>query len=282
MSVKGIYTALSGSLAQSLKMDTIANNIANVNTTGFKRDQQVFNEYLTSFEKEQEVMRVPRVPASIESFYDMNGGDNAHVNSTGTFTDFSQGALKKTGNPMDVAIEGSGFFEVLTPQGVRLTRAGNFMLDGNGQLVTKEGFPVLREQTDEAQASAVDGVSNTIDPNQRIVQVSGQQPIHISDFGEIYEGNNLIGKLSVLNVLNTESLQKEGSNHYNFKGNSTPQVAQLNNPNLRQGFLESSNINVVQEMTDMIATQRAFESTQKAIQAFDQMSDKLVNVVGKI
>ena len=88
MSTKGIYTALSGSLAQSLKIDTIANNIANVNTTGFKRDQQTFNEYLTAAEKEPEVIQVPRVPASIESFYDMNGGDKGFVNAAGTYTNF--------------------------------------------------------------------------------------------------------------------------------------------------------------------------------------------------
>lgn len=275
MSSKGIFTALSGSLAQSLKMDTIANNIANVNTTGFKRDQQVFSEYLTAFEKEPNTMTIPRGPASIESFYHMNGGDTAQVDSAGTFTDFSQGALKKTGNPLDIALEGQGFFEILTPQGVRLTRAGNFMLDGNGQLVTKDGFPVLKTQEE-----GVDAVST--DPNQRIIQVSGQRNLHISDYGEVFEGNERVGKISVMNVLNPDTLQKEGSNHYNFKSNATPQMTQMNNPNLRQGFLETSNINVVQEMTEMIATQRAFESTQKAIQAYDQMSDKLVNVVGKV
>lgn len=276
MSSKGIFTALSGALAQSLKMDTIANNIANVNTTGFKRDQQVFNEYLTALEKEQETIQVPRIPASIESFYHMNGGDNSQVNAAGTFTDFSQGALKNTGNSMDVAIDGQGFFEVLTPQGVRLTRAGNFMLDGSGLLVTKEGFPVLKAQEDSAEGAA------SLDPAQRTVQVSGQNNIHISDFGEIFDGPNRLGKVSVLNVINPDSLHKEGTNNYTFKTNSTPQIIQMNNPNLRQGFLETSNINVVQEMTDMIATQRAFESTQKAIQAYDQMSDKLVNVVGKV
>ncbi|HRO68072.1 MAG TPA: flagellar hook basal-body protein, partial [Pseudobdellovibrionaceae bacterium] len=144
MSLKGVYTALSGAIAQTQKLDTIANNIANVNTPGFKRDEVTFQEYLTANEKEQQVMNVPRVPASIESFYDMQGGDKSYVDLKGTFTDQSQGSLRPTGNKFDIAIDGKGFFEVMTPQGVRLTRAGNFTMDGNGRLVTKDGFPVLK------------------------------------------------------------------------------------------------------------------------------------------
>ena len=126
MSIKGLFTALSGAMAQTQKIDTIANNIANVNTTGFKKDQQTFGEYLTSYEKEPQVIQVPRVTASIESFYDMNGGDKAFVDSTGTYTNFEQGSLKFTGGKLDLALDGAGFFEVSTPAGVQLTRAGNF------------------------------------------------------------------------------------------------------------------------------------------------------------
>lgn len=275
MSTKGIYTALSGSLAQSLKMDTIANNIANANTAGFKRDQQVFNEYLNSFEKEQEVNTVPRNLASIESFYHMNGGDQAAVNAKGTFTDFSQGSLKNTGNPLDLAIEGKGFFEVLTPQGVRLTRAGNFTLNGTGQLVTKDGYPVLKAPQAGAEAGA-----NAADAASRILQITGRE-VHISDTGEVIEGTDNLGQLSVVNALNPDSLQKIGNNNYGFKDNMAPQLVQVTTPAIRSGFVEGSNVNIVQEMTDMITTQRAFESTQKAIHAYDSMADKLVNVVGK-
>src|SRR5690606_19114825 len=111
MSTKGIYTAVSGAIAQSSRLDTIANNIANSNTTSFKKDKQLFNEYLSANEKLPDVMQVPKVPASIESFYDMQGGDKAYVNAAGTFTDFSQGMLAPSGNNNDMAIEGKGFFE---------------------------------------------------------------------------------------------------------------------------------------------------------------------------
>ncbi len=270
MSTKGIYTALSGSLAQSLKIDTIANNIANVNTTGFKRDQQTFNEYITAMEKPSEVIQVPRVPASIESFYDMNGGDKSFVNAAGTYTNFEQGSLKSTGGKLDVAIDGKGFFEVATPSGVLLTRAGNFTVDGNGQLVAKDGSPVLMEGSSE---SSID---------QRTVRFSGQSQPYISDGGEVFDGEKKLGKLSLVQVNNPDSLQKVGGNNYGFKINMPPDLVQIAQPSLKQGFIETSNVNIVNEMTEMITAQRVFEGTQKAISAYDAMADKLINVVGSV
>ena len=106
-----LWIAKTGLDAQQTRMSVIANNLANVNTTGFKKDRQVFSEYLSTYEKPDSQIMVPRVPASIESFYDMQGGDNAYVNPAGTYTNFEQGGLKSTGNPLDVALEGKGFFE---------------------------------------------------------------------------------------------------------------------------------------------------------------------------
>ncbi|MFP5520153.1 MAG: flagellar basal-body rod protein FlgF [Bdellovibrionia bacterium] len=269
MAVKGVYTALSGAIAQSAKMDTIANNMANVNTPAFKRDTQLFQEYVTAHEKEPPVTPIPRDVASIESFYDMQGGDKAYVDLRGTFTDFSQGSLKHTGNKFDVALDGKGFFEVMTPNGVRLTRAGNFTLDGNGQLVTKDGYPVLL-------AGAADA-----DPASRVIRAEGGGDFNVSDQGDISVGGEPLGRFSVVNVLNPDSLIKQGQNLYNFKANMAPELETIAVPSMKQGFVEGSNVNIVQEMTDMIQTQRVFESTQKAISAYDSMSDKAVNVVGK-
>src|SRR5262245_24775503 len=136
MSSKGIFSAVSGAMAQNSRLDTIANNLANVNTSAFKKDRQVFSEYLSAYEKPPDVINVPRIPASIESFYDMQGGDNAYVNPSGTYTNFAQGALRSTGSALDLAIEGRGFFEVLTPQGLRWTRGGGLQIDNSGRLVT--------------------------------------------------------------------------------------------------------------------------------------------------
>ncbi|HEX4922791.1 MAG TPA: flagellar hook basal-body protein, partial [Bdellovibrionales bacterium] len=137
MSTKGVFTAVSGAMAQSARMDTIANNIANVNTPAFKKDGQLFREYLTSYEKQSDVIEAPRDPATIESFYNMQGGDKSYADNIGTYTDYTQGSLKQTGNPLDLALEGKGFFEVLTPQGIRYTRNGTFHQDAEGRVVTK-------------------------------------------------------------------------------------------------------------------------------------------------
>ncbi len=270
MSTKGVYTALSGAMAQSLKLDTIANNLANVNTPGFKKDQQIFKEYLTANEKMPEVIQVPKVPGSVESFYDMQGGDKSFVDTAGTYTNFAQGTLRSTGNPMDVAIDGKGFFEVATPNGVRFTRVGAFKIDGNGQLVTKDGHPVLKA----GEAGA--------DPASRVIRISGQAQVIITDSGDIYEGDNNIGKLSLVDVPQKDSLNKIGASLFDFKSNAKPEVVNVESPSFKQGYVEGSNVNVVQEMTDMIATTRVFESTQKAIHAYDSMADKLINVVGSV
>lgn len=266
---KGLFTAVSGAIAQTTKLDTIANNLANVNTPGFKRDSQLFKEYLSAYEKEPNVVQVPRVPASIESFYDMQGGDKSYVDIAGTYTDFTQGFLKQTGNPLDVAIEGKGFFEVLTPEGVRLTRAGDFSLDAEGRIVTKQGFPVLK-----------DGGLGA-DPNSRTIKTNGQK-VSVSSTGEIFGGNENLGKLSLLNVSNKESLQKTGNGMFAFRENMNPNITVATEITVHQGAIEASNVNTVREMTDMISANRTFESTQKAIQAYDEMHKKLVTEVPKL
>jgi flagellar basal-body rod protein FlgG len=257
-------------MAQALKLDTISNNIANVNTPSFKRDQQMFREYLTANEKPPEVIQVPKVPASIESFYDMQGGDKSFVDSAGTYTDFSQGGMRHTGNPLDMAIDGKGFFEIATPSGLRLSRLGSFSLDGNGQLVTKEGWPVLSAGGEGA------------DPASRTIKASGLQQLTITENGDVYEGDNKVAKLSMVQVADLDGLQKVGNSLYQFKAGSSPEVQDVASPSLKQGYLEASNVNIVQEMTDMIATTRTFEATQKAIHAYDSMAEKLVNTVPKI
>ncbi len=266
---KGIFTAVSGAIAQSAKLDTIANNLANVNTPGFKRDSQLFREYLTSYEKEPGVITVPRVPASIESFYDMQGGDKSYVDLNGTHTDFSQGGLRQTGNKLDAAIEGTGFFEVLTPEGPRLTRAGSFNVDGEGRLVTKQGYPVLKDG----------GLGQP--PQGREIKLQSANVV-ISPSGEVFDAGQSVGRLSVLNVGNKDAVQKTGQNLFAFRDNLEPQLSVAQDAKIHQGFVETSNVNVVREMTDMIAATRTFESTQKAIQAYDQMNGKVVNEVPKL
>jgi flagellar basal-body rod protein FlgF len=271
MSTKGIYTALSGAMAQNSRLDTIANNIANSNTPAFKRDQQVFKEYLTANEKPPEVIQVPRIVASIESFYDMQGGDKSFVDQAGTYTDYTQGGMKQTGNSLDLGLDGKGFFEVATSQGTRLTRNGAFKIDGQGQLVTKDGFPIL--------LSAQPGT----DPAQRVLRLDPRGgAVTVLEDGTVFQNSQSLGKLSVVDVTNPDVLHKQGDSLYTFKPNLPPEVVNVDRPNIKQGYLEGSNVNIVREMTDMITASRSFESAQKAIHAYDQMNDKLVNVVPKL
>lgn len=262
MSSKGIYSALSGAMAQSQRLDTISNNIANSNTTAFKKDRQVFREYLTANEKPPEVIQVPKIPATTESFYDNQGGDRSYVDPTGTYTDLSQGALNNSGDPMDIALEGKGFLQVNTPAGMRLTRSGNLKIDSEGRVVTRDGFPLMAE-------------------GGGAIKVSGSRNLTFSQSGEVFDGDQLAGRLSIVDVSNTDALQKQGSALYTLKPNYNVQMTPAGEVKVHQGFSELSNVNVVEEMTDMILATRAFETNQKAIKAFDQMDEKLVNEVPK-
>ena len=266
MSSKGIYTALSGAIAQTSKLDTIANNLANVNTTSFKKDRQVFQEYLTAYEKNPDVIAVPRIPASIESFYDMQGGDKSFVDSEGTYTDFTQGHMLATGSPLHFAIDGKAFFEVLTPSGVRWTRNGSFVRNTQGQLATKEGHLVLK--------------AGQGDPAQRTISV-GTNAVTATQTGQLFANGEELGRLALVEFDKQDVLDKVGSSLYKLKANKQETPRASDKAVIQQGYLEGSNVNVIEEMTDMIAASRVFESTQQAIKAFDQMDDKLINQVGK-
>lgn len=266
MSSKGIYSALSGAMAQSHQLDTIAQNIANANTPGFKTDKNTFKEHLTILEKTPHVNTVPRTTASIESFFDMEGTDKSFVDVDGTFTDFSQGNMKATGNNLDVGLEGKGFIEVLTPQGTRLTRKGTFSLTADGTLVTTDGHPVL--------------VKGQEPPEERKIRFDDSSNVTFTQQGEIFQGIKNVGQLSIVEFENNDHLKKMGHALYAITDNKVPALA---NPQttVQQGFIETSNVNIVKEMTDMIQTTRNFESAQRMIKAYDEMDAKLVNEIPK-
>lgn len=259
---KGIFTAVSGAMAQSAKLDTVANNLANVNTTGFKRDGQLFREYLTSYNKEPGAIEAPRVAATIDSFYALNGGDKSYVDLDGSYSDFSQGTIRQTGNKLDFAIEGDALFEVATPDGLRFTRAGNFSVDGDGRLITKQGYPVQRQGGGEFRFTTTD--------------------ISISSNGEVFDGGQSLGQLALTTIGNKDALSKQGASLFALRDALDARASQAPDAKVHQGSLEGSNVNVIREMTDMIAATRTFESTQKAIQAYDQMAGKVVNEVPKL
>ena len=221
----GIFTLIEGSLYQELRFEAISNNLANVNTTAFKRDQVAFDEVFSE------------------------------VRSS---TDFSPGAGRHTGNELDVTLNGSGFFVIQTPEGIRYTRDGSFTLNGEGNLVTQNGDIVLGQ-------------------NGAIPIENGH--VTIDKAGDVMVENANVGKISVVEFQNRELLKKEGHSYYRYDG----EAGDIINPaevGLQQGYVEQSNVNPTEEMIQMIEAFRAYESVQKAIQSMDELTTQLVADAG--
>ena len=279
--MSNIWVPLSGQLAQQQKVETIANNVANANTVGFKKDQLVFKEHLTALTKGADDIDIPRKEFSPADFYHTQGAENAMVKVDGSFTVFEQGTLTPTHNPLDLGLKGEGFIEMLTPTGVRFTRKGNFSINKEGEMVNDQGFKVLNalnipEETLRDPAS----IGNIPTPESRVVRLPTNSPITINLEGEILTREGSIGKLSVVEFKDMHALRKEGNSLY-----VSPDEANIVRTNTKttvnQGFLEGSNVNAIEEMSELIKAHRHFESIQKAINAYDSISGKAANDIGK-
>lgn len=279
--MKNIWVPLSGQVAQQRKVETIANNVANANTVGFKKDQLVFKEHLTALTKGVEDIDIPRKEFSPADFYHTQGAENAMVAVDGSFTIFEQGTLIPTSNPLDIALKGNGFLEVLTPNGVRFTRKGNLSLSKEGELVTDQGFKLLSainisEEAVRNPASA----GNVPSADERIIKVPTNTKLTFNNEGEVLTRDGIIGKISVVEFKDTHALKKEGNSVF-----ITPDETNIIRNNIQtsvnQGFLEGSNVNAIEEMSELIKAHRHFESIQKAINAYDQISGKAANELGK-
>ena len=254
MTTAALHVARTGLDAQSARMRVIANNLANVNTTGFKRDRAEFETLA------YQMMKAPGAPASAENRYAVGLSLGSGVNMTGTARVNSQGALATTDNPLDMAIEGEGFFQVTRPDGTTgYTRAGNFNLSAEGKIVTGDGLPLVPEiSVPQGATSVTIGVDGTVS-----AQLAGEtQPTEL-------------GKIEIARFVNPSGLSALGGNLFaETAASGTPQVgapAAEGRGTIRQGSLESSKVNVVQELVDMIETQRAYEVNSKMISATDEM-----------
>jgi flagellar basal-body rod protein FlgF len=279
--MKNIWVPLSGQVAQQRKVETIANNVANANTVGFKKDQLVFKEHLTALTKGADDIDIPRKEFSPADFYNTQGAENAMVAIDGSFTIFEQGTLIPTSNPLDIALKGDGFIEVLTPTGVRFTRKGNLSLSREGELVNDQGFKVLSAlNASEESLRDPASVGNVPTPEERIVRVPTNTKLTFTNEGEILTRDGVVGKISVVEFKDKHALRKEGNSLY-----ITPDETNILRNNIQttvnQGFLEGSNVNAIEEMSELIKAHRHFESIQKAINAYDQISNKVANEIGK-
>ncbi|MGV8940430.1 MAG: flagellar basal-body rod protein FlgG [Lysobacter sp.] len=251
---QALWIAKTGLDAQQTRMAVISNNLANTNTTGFKRDRASFEDLL------YQTVRQAGGASSEQTQLPTGLSTGTGVRVAATDKQFTQGNLSQTGNALDVAINGRGFFEVLMPDGSpAYTRDGSFQINSQGELVTNAGYPVQPGlQLPEGAQSVTIAGDGTI-----TVQIAGQA-----------EGVQ-IGALVVSDFINPAGLQAKGGNLYMETGASGP--AQQGAPGengaglLVQGALEGSNVNVVEELVSMIETQRAYETNAKAISTTDQM-----------
>ncbi len=256
--IRSLWIAKTGLEAQQTQMDTIANNLANVNTTGFKRSRTIFEDLL------YQNLRQPGEATSQQT--NMPSGLQVGTGSRPVATEriHTQGNMQQTGGKFDVAINGEGFLQVMLPNGtIAYTRDGSFQSNAQGQLVTATGYAVQPPINIPPDAVSVDIASDgTVSVMQQGSTVTVQ-----------------IGNMQLATFINPSGLQSKGGNLY--VDTAASGAARINAPgsngagSLTQGFLETSNVNVVEELVNMIQTQRAFEINSKAITASDQMLQKL-------
>ena len=259
--LRSLYTAATGMEAQQLKMDVIANNLANASTTGFKRTRPEFEDLLS------EAIRAPAPP-------DPRGGSaptgleaGLGVRAAATTRSLRQGDLVSTQNPLDVAIEGSGFFQVQRPSGeLAYTRAGNFRVDAAGRLTTPHGELIDPQINIPPEATEV------------TIRADGTVTARVQGRVDALE----VGRLELALFPNPGGLTSLGNNLLGATGASGDVIrltpGDRGAGSLAQGFLESSNVKAVEEMVDMIATQRAYELNSKVIQTADQILQRLTSL----
>ena len=256
-----MYSALFGALSNEHRMNSIANNLANVNTTGYKRDLLAFQDTMQMFA--HDYIMEPVASIRDEKFFP----DSQHRSRTRiatSVTDFQQAGLKVTSAPFDMAISGEGFFKVQSPDGEYYTRNGHFTLNEEGTLVTEQGWPVLSE-----------GGEITIPP--------GFKNINIAENGRIFADGEEVGQIQFVTVDNLAGLEKAGGNLFRVREGAEveEQEADLTRSWIAQGFLESANVNVVYEMVNMIETQRQFEAYQKVMQTSDAIDREAHSKLGR-
>ncbi|MCB1984734.1 MAG: flagellar basal-body rod protein FlgG [Burkholderiales bacterium] len=259
--IRSLWISKTGLDAQQTKMDVISNNLANVSTNGFKRARAVFEDLL------YQTIRQPGAQSSQQTQLPSGLQLGVGVRPVATESIFTQGSLQQTGNSRDIAIQGEGFFQVLMPDGTTAyTRDGAFQSDINGQFVTSSGYVIQP--------------AITIPPNTLSITVARDGTVSALVPGSATPIQ--VGNIQLASFINPAGLQKIGENLYLPTASSG--VANPNAPGtnglglLNQGFVETSNVNVVEELVGMIQTQRAYEINSKSIETSDQMLQRLAQL----
>jgi flagellar basal-body rod protein FlgG len=263
--VKGLYTAYTGMVNEQKRLDVLANNLANADTNGYKKEgttSQTFADELAIKIKDTSAYSVARKLGTISM--------GVHIGET--YTDYSQGSFEVTDNETDFALAGDGFFAIaFTDKAgnttVKYTRDGAFTVNSDGYLVTKDGDYVLNQT----------GALNA-DPNAKI-QVDPNLSITVDEAGNIFQDGEQVAQLGTVDFEDYDYLEKYGENLYNMVDGG---VRIASEAKIEQGTIEASNVNIVSEMVNMITISRAYQAGQKVINTIDETLDKAVNDVGNV
>lgn len=265
--MKELYVSVSGAIGREKQMTVVANNLANVNSVAFKRQNTVFAlrppevDFQALELSADKRMNLPTPRQWLE-------GDRAYTKVDETVTDYSNGVLRQTGGDLDLALEskrpeaGTPFLVVNTPEGRRLTRMGNLTLNQNGELVTHSGLQVSNGSSGGA------------------IQVDNRLKIGISPSGEVFSGTRQVGQLDIVVVNDPKQLEPQGEGLYSDRGGQVAShpVAAADQVAVKQGCLEYSNVNIVDELVQMIELQRSYSSHQKSIQTMDEETGKVIEM----
>ncbi len=262
----GYYQVTGAMVTQFNKLDVISNNLANVNTSGFRRDNVVIGDFERIYQEKRDELPLQNHTKEAAKFF------NRTVNRTprivDRYTDFSSMRLRQTGNRLDFALkEPDLFFLVQTPQGVRLTQQSSFDINSEGDIVTKEGYKLLPD--------------DFINSTSRNIHVPRGNALHLSDDGTLSMDGQKIAKLFIARVKNTNLVEKEGDTLYKMK-DIEKNVIQVNNDGayVKQGFQQISNVNAVEEMVSLIETNRLVEMYQRVMTT--QMDDLNRDAITKL
>ncbi len=259
--LKNIYTPLAGAISQERALEAIANNLANLNTVGFKGDSVTFTlQEPEPYKNYADPLPPANYKEDLQGVFPLRGNDMSYVGIAAMERDFSQGSAISTENPYDMMLEGEGFFTVQTAEGTRYQRAGDFTLSAEGVLVTKAGDPVQGEKG----AIVVRGTEFTVNAQ-----------------GEVFQDGQLTDRLQIATFKNPKELERVGRNYYQYGGRSED-VLVPGRTRLQQGSLEASNVNAIKNLTSMIVAHRSYEAYQKAVSNYDQMMEKSSNAIGDV
>ncbi len=281
--IRGLYTGASGMVAQMHRMDALANNIANVDVTGYKKDTSVSKAFPQMLLRRMSDDGLYRFPFGSIDVAPVIGTLGTGVEYNESYTVFSQGALKQTENPFDLALQGKGFFSVDVDGVEKYTRNGTFLINSDGTLVTKDGHPVLGEKGEihlkknnfviDQKGNVYQNASFADDPN-RLVSMRENE----------WDKLELVDKLKIVDFKRPRYLKKEGTSFYRSTEESGKAEIKATGTDTKvlQGFLESSNVNPVTEMVAMIQVNRAYEANQKVIQTQDSLTGRILNDVLRV